>query len=180
MPDRGGVNAAFKQLEKELEEQIRTDMEETRQQLFDAFDASIVDMLRQRGADIERTMSDFERRLWLLARAELPDAVFRNGGLPSFDFEGATWSTIWPEADERGWRFFRLGDGTLADRLVDDARSRDLPETKLVFDYQAYRSDAQPRLSDVERLSGKTGWMKSCSTRPSPPLGREKVSLSQR
>ncbi|WP_027992447.1 SNF2-related protein [Sinorhizobium meliloti] len=150
----------FQKLEAELDEQIKADMAETRQQLFDLFDASIVDMLRQRGGEIERTMSDFERRLWLVARAELPEAIFRNDGLPSFDHQGKTWSTVWPEADQRGWQFFRLGDGTLADRLVQTALERDLSETKLSFSYKAYRDDGQPRLSDLEPYVGKTGWLR--------------------
>jgi superfamily II DNA/RNA helicase len=44
------VREAFEKLEQELEEQIKADMAETRQQLFDVFDASIVNMLRQRSA----------------------------------------------------------------------------------------------------------------------------------
>lgn len=153
------VDAAFKLLETELEDQIKADMAETRQQLFDLFDASIVDMLRQRNAEIETTMSDFERRLWLLARAELPRATFETDGVPRFRYDRKTWTTAWPLADERGWQFFRLGDGTLADRLVEAARSRDLPQTKLVFDYKAYRDDNQPRLSDLEHQEGKSGWL---------------------
>jgi superfamily II DNA or RNA helicase len=150
----------FQKLEAELDEQIKADMAETRQQLFDLFDASIVDMLRQRGGEIERTMSEFERRLWLIARAELPGATFRNDSLPSFDHDGKTWSTVWPEADERGWQFFRLGDETLADRLIQMALERDLPEAKLLFSYKAYREDGQPRLSDLESYSGKSGWLR--------------------
>lgn len=154
------VNEAFQKLESELEEQISKDMAETRQQLFDLFDASVVDMLRQRGSDIERTMSEFEQRLWLVARAELPEATFQNGSIPSFEHQGQTWSTVWPEADERGWQFFRLGDGTLADRLVHTALERPLPETKLSFDYRAYRDDGKPRLSDLESYVGKSGWLR--------------------
>lgn len=165
------VRVAFEKLEAELEEQIKADMAETRQQLFDLFDASVVDVLRRRATDIERTMSDFEQRLWLVARAELPDAKFFSDGIPRFVHETKTWSTVWPEADERGWQFFRLGDGTLADGLVEEARKRHLPEAKLVFDYTAYRSEGLPRLSDLERVSGKAGWLKVSVLRAETALG---------
>ncbi|PWI52073.1 helicase SNF2 [Rhizobium phaseoli] len=165
------VNEEFQKLEAELDEQIKADMAETRQQLFDLFDASIVDMLRQRGGEIERTMSEFERRLWLLARAELPEATFRNNGLPNFDHQGKTWSTVWPEADERGWQFFRLGDDTLADRLVHSALERDLPDAKLSFSYQSYRDDGQPKLSDLEPYLGKTGWLRVSRLRAETAIG---------
>lgn len=165
------VNEAFKKLEAELEEQISQDMAATRQNLFDLFDESIVKMLQQRDTDIRQTMSDFERRLWLVARAELPDATFHGDGIPRFEHDGRTWSTAWPLADEKGWQFFRLGDGTLADSLVETARTRDLPEAKLVFDYKTYRNDGQPRLSDLERFSGKTGWLKVSLLRAETAVG---------
>ncbi|MBD8653657.1 DEAD/DEAH box helicase [Rhizobium sp. CFBP 13726] len=165
------VNEAFQKLEAELEDQIKADMAETRQQLFDLFDASIVDMLRQRGGEIERTMSEFERRLWLLARSELPEATFSNEGIPSFKHAGKTWSTVWPEADHRGWQFFRLGDGTLADGLVRESLSRPLSDAKLHFDYQSYREEGQPKLSDIEAHVGKRGWMRVSLLRAETAMG---------
>ncbi len=165
------THAEFEKMAAELDGQIKADMAETRQQLFDSFDASIVEMLVQRGKDITRTMSEFERRLWLLARAELPDAIFHRDGASRFEHDGKTWSTAWPLADEQGWQFFRLGDETLADRLVSEARSRDLPEARLAFDYKAYRKDGQPRLSDLERLSGKAGWLRVFLLRAETALG---------
>lgn len=165
------VQEAFEKLEQQLEDQIEADMAETRQQLFDVFDASVVNVLRQRGTDIERSMSDFERRLWLVARAELSRAKFSTDDIPRFIYDRKTWSTAWSEAAERGWQFYRTGDGTLADRLIEDARARDLPEARLVFDYKAYREDGQPRLVDVERVSGKAGWLKLSLFRAETALG---------
>ncbi|WP_298962958.1 SNF2-related protein [uncultured Roseibium sp.] len=173
------VNEAFQRLEVELEDQIKADMAETRQQLFDLFDASIVDMLRQRGGEIERTMSEFERRLWLLARAELPGSTFRNDDIPSFDHGGKTWSTVWPEADQRGWQFFRLGDGTLADELVRETMARSLPDAKLTFNYQGYRDEGQPRLSDLEAYLGKAGWLRVSLLKAETAMGsRDSVVLA--
>lgn len=165
------IEAAFTKLETELEDKIKADMAATHQQVFDNFDKSIVKMLKQRDADIRHSMSDFERRLWLVARAELPDAVFNNGDIPHFMHDGKTWSTAWPLADDKGWQFFRLGDGTLADRLIDDARTRELQQARLVFDYKAYRTDGQPHLSDVARLAGKAGWMRISLRRAETALG---------
>ncbi|TPI58238.1 DEAD/DEAH box helicase [Mesorhizobium sp. B3-1-7] len=173
------IDAAFKKLETELEDQIKADMTETRQQLFDNFDKSISDMLKQRDADIRHGMSEFERRLWLVARAELPEATFHSEDIPHFEHDGRIWSTAWPLADEKGWQFFRLGDDTLADRLVETARARDLQETKLVFDYKAYRADGQPRLSDLERVAGKAGWLKVSLLRAETALGsRESIVVA--
>ncbi|WP_414473568.1 SNF2-related protein [Microvirga sp. M2] len=154
------VEAAFQALEAELEDNIKADMQETRQALFDVFDAKIVDMLRQRGDEIARTMTEFDRRLILLAKAELPGAKFHTNDGPRFDFEGMTWTTEWPLADENSWQFFRLGDGTMAEKLVRDAIGRNLPLAVLRFDYSAYRDGGSARLSDVEEFIATSGWLK--------------------
>ena len=41
-----------------------------------------------------------------------------------FDYRGETYTTEWPLADEKGWKFFRLFEGTLAKSLVATAKER--------------------------------------------------------
>jgi hypothetical protein len=101
-------------------------------------------------------IGDFKRALLGLARAELPDARFHDDHAQRFDYGGETWSTEWPEADERGWRFFRLADGGLADQLIAQAKDRPLDPASLEFDYAAYPGN----LSDVAELRGQSGWMR--------------------
>ena len=54
----------------------------------------------------------------------------------------------WPLAEENGWQFFRLSDGNLAQDLVDEAKSRELP--KEPHTYQFSLSGYPMRLADVE------------------------------
>ena len=153
------IEAEFKQLEDELQAQIDADMREARQKLFDYLDRDVVARLRQRGKEIDVTLSAFEQRLLTVARAELPDARFHAPTGPRFDYDGRTWTTEWPLADEKGWQFFRLAEGTLAERIVNEARARNAETTTMTFDYAAYRSAGWPRLANVERLSGRSGWL---------------------
>ena len=153
------IEAEFKQLEEELEAQIATDMREARKKLFDYLDRDVVARLRQRGTEIEVTLNAFEQRLLTVTRAELPDAHFHVPTGPRFDYDGRTWTTEWPLADERGWQFFRLAEGTLAEKIVAAARTRKLQPATLAFDYEAYRRAGWPRLGKVERLTGRSGWL---------------------
>ena len=75
-----------------------------------------------------------------------------------FDFAGDTYTTEWPLADERGWKFFRLSEGTLAPKVVAEARARSFQGlAALRFDVSAYEGG---RLADVELLRGARGWLR--------------------
>ena len=130
------IEAEFKRLEEELQAQIDADMREARQKLFDFLDRDVVARLRQRGNEIEVTLNAFEQRLLTVARAELPDARFHAPTGPRFDYDGRTWTTEWPLADETRLAVLpaRRGDARRADRRMT-ARARQVPPTAITFDY---------------------------------------------
>lgn len=155
------VDAAFDGLQEELAPYIAEDMAKARQKLLDHMDQEIVAKLKTRKGDIEHTLDAFRQRLLTLARAELPDAHFHSddyGEVASqrFDYEGRTFTTEWPIADEKLWQFFRLTDGNLASQLVEQAKGRKLLTAGLTFDLNAYPM----QLADVRRLAGQSGWLK--------------------
>ncbi|CAA2155756.1 RNA polymerase-associated protein RapA [Methylobacterium brachiatum] len=162
------IEAAFAELETALDARIEADMAEARRKLFDHMDQGVVARLKARNEDIVALLSDFERGLLTVARAELPDARFHdeasNQGLSRrFEYDGETWTTEWPLADDRGWRFFRLGDGNLATALVEQAAARDLAVGHVVFDAERLRAAGLPGFADVDRLKGQGGWLRvSC------------------
>lgn len=166
------VKLAFDQLQEEMEDKIKADMLDARTKLMENMDQDVVSKLKTRKGTIEATMNEFERRLALIARAELPDAQFHGSDSPRFDYQGKTYTTEWPLADEKGWQFFRLADGNLAQQVVDKAKARTL-DTKLIrFDHSAY----QNQLMDVAALVGKNGWMKvSKITVSTPQSDREEL-----
>ncbi len=166
------VQRAFDQLQEEMEDTIKADMLDARTKLMENMDQDVVSKLKTRKGTIETTMNEFERRLALIARSELPEATFHGSDSPRFDYQGKTYTTEWPLADENGWQFFRLADGNLAQDVVDQAKARDL-ETKLIrFDHSAYPN----QLMDVAALVGKSGWMKvSKITVSTPQSDREEL-----
>jgi superfamily II DNA/RNA helicase len=112
------INAKFDQLQAELQAQIDGQVLDTRKRLLENMDEQVVRQLKTRNGEIRRNLSNFDRSLLSVARAELPDARFHEDDERRFDWQGNTYTTEWPLADERGWKFFRLMEGTLAPQLI--------------------------------------------------------------
>lgn len=175
--DEAQINAAFDQLQDELQAQINEQVIDTRRRLLENMDERVIDRLKARDKEIGQRLSDFERQLLFVARAELPDARFHPNDQRRFDYRGETYTTEWPLADEKNWKFFRLLEGTLATSLVAGAKERhfDAPSC-LRFDIAAYSGG---RLADVETLRGKGGWARVGKLRiETPKVTREHLVLS--
>ena len=171
------INAAFDTLQDELQAKINEQVLDARKRLLETMDEKVIDRLKTRGAEIEKRLSDVERQLLYMARGELPDARFHTDDERRFDYRGETYTTEWPLADEKGWKFFRLLEGTLATTLVAKAKERrfDAPSC-LRFDLAAYPGG---RLTDVEALRGKTGWARIAKLKiVTPAITREHLILS--
>jgi hypothetical protein len=119
-------------------------------------DDKVIERLLGRKDAVNSAIGDFKRALLGLVRAELPDAQFHTNHVQRFDHAGETWSTEWTEADEKGWRFFRIGDHGLADQLLLQAKDRAIGTAHLQFHYDAYEGN----LSSVRPLIGQSGWMR--------------------
>src|SRR5262249_2766423 len=80
-------------------------------------------------------------------------------------------------ADEKGWKFFRLTEGTLALETVGRAKAREFAAPgSLRFDLGSYTSG---RLTDVEALRGKCGWLRVAKLRVATPAGKPKMKRLQ-
>ena len=171
------IDAAFDALQEELQAQISEQMLDARSRLLEKVDEQVIDRLKGRKDAIDRRLSDFDRQLLYVARAELPDARFHTDDTRRFDYRGETYTTEWPLADERGWKFFRLQEGTLATEVVRNAKERQFDASShLRFDLAAYPGG---RLTDVEDLRGKTGWARVAKLHiKTPAVTREHLVVS--
>jgi hypothetical protein len=171
------IDAAFDLLQEELQAQISEQILDARERLLERVDEQVIDRLKMRKDAIDRRLSDFDRQLLYVARAELPEARFHADDERRFDYRGDTYTTEWPLADERGWKFFRLQEGTLATDLISRAKDRrfDAPSC-LRFDLAAYPGG---RLADVEDLRGKSGWARIAKLHiKTPAVTREQIVIS--
>ncbi len=151
------INTAFDQLQSDLQAQISEQVLDARKRLLENVDEKVTRQLKSRDGEIRKHLSDFDRGLLRIARAELPEAQFHLDDERRFNFQGHTYTTEWPLADERGWQFFRLTEGTLAQQVIADAKKRRFEGADhLRFDLSAYPG----KLADVEPLRGKTGWLR--------------------
>lgn len=154
--DEAEINRAFDQLQLDLQEKIDAEILDARKRLLENVDERVIQNLKARQNEIQQHISEFDQRLLLLARAELPEARFHADHRRRFDYRGITYTTEWPLADERGWQFFRLQEGSLAIDLVERAKARRHEQpANLRFVLSAY---AGGKLADVERLRGFSGW----------------------
>jgi superfamily II DNA or RNA helicase len=151
------INAAFDRLQTELVVEIDEAKKSARDQILAAMDDKVVERLKMQETSLHRSLDEFKRALLLLARAELPDARFHDDHAERFDWQGDTYTTEWPLADDRGWNFFRLADGRLADQLVVQAMARNLRSASVTFDYGAYDGN----LGDIAARIGASGWMQA-------------------
>ena len=150
------INEAFDALQAEFSVEIDEAKTEARNKLLAEMDDKVIARLKFRQGAVSSSLDEFKRTLLTLARAELPEARFHADHVERFDYDGETYSTEWPEADERGWRFFRLADEGLADEIIVRAISRDLEAAEVALDYDAYDG----KLADVAPYRGKSGWLK--------------------
>ena len=170
------VNAAFDKLQEDLQAQISQQVLDARNRLLESVDEKVVRQLKTRDVEIRQSLSEFERLLLLIARAELPEARFHADDERRFDYQGQTYTTEWPLADDRGWQFFRLTEGTLAPRIIEASKARTFDGVgHLRFDLADYPG----RLGDVELLRGTSGWARVAKLRlVTPAITREHVVVS--
>jgi hypothetical protein len=149
---------------------------DARNRLLESVDEQVVRQLKTRDGEIRQSLSEFDLSLLLIAKAELPDAIFHADDKRRFDYQGQTFTTEWPLADDRGWQFFRLTEGTLAPQLIEGAKARAYNAAgHLRFDLTAYPG----RMGDVELLKGTTGWARVAKLRlVTPALTREHLVIS--
>jgi superfamily II DNA or RNA helicase len=171
------IDAAFDQLQDELQAQINEQVLDARKRLLETVDERVVFRLKTRGTEIDRRLSDFEQQLLLVARAELPDARFHDDDERRFDYRGDTYTTEWPLADEKGWKFFRMFEGTLATDVVARAKARAFDDPSVLrFFLDAYGGG---RLADVEPLRAKAGWARVSKLRiATPAVTREHLVIA--
>jgi superfamily II DNA or RNA helicase len=151
------VEQDFAALEQRLEPSIDASVQDARKRLLDRVDEDVVRQLKTRKGALDTVLSAYDQQLLTLARAELPDARFHPDAPRRFDWRGQTWTTEWPLADQRGWGFFRMGEGQLAREIADRAKARALPAGHIRFHLDQY---ANGQISALNALRGRAGWLR--------------------
>lgn len=158
------IKASFEQLQLDLSSEINEAMVKTRQILLDHFDEEVQDKLRVRAEDSRNTRSRFERMLMDLTRAELNDyAAFDDdgfnllrppAGIGRNDLAGIELGRYELPRRSGESHLYRINH-PLAQWATQQAKSRTLDGSRLVFNYDAYGS----QISTLKAYRGKAGWL---------------------
>lgn len=165
----------FDDLIARIQDSITADIEAARAKVLENMDSDVVAKLHRREKALAEIVPEFEQRLLMVAKAELPDAIFATHDSTCFEHEGRKWTTRWGVADERDWQFFRVNEG-LGEEVITNAKAR-APEG-MVEAVQFFPDDYPyaGRLSGVPELSGKAGWLRAFKAiMPTPGAVREEI-----
>jgi superfamily II DNA or RNA helicase len=162
------IDAAFAELQAELETQITERMTDTRRALLENFDEEVHQRLRTSYEDSKSYLSNLERSLWELTKFELTVNGNDNANFDEelCEFDLLQTPTGLKEAPIGLYRFvtrkqetdgahpYRLGD-QLAEQLIAKAKERTLSSAEIVFDY----TNHQGKIGLLDSLIGQSGWM---------------------
>ena len=162
------IAAAFDELQTQLEEQIRSRMEDTRRALLENFDEDVHARLKLRLADAREQLDRVGRRFWDLTTAILADkAEFDEPNLafdllapPTRDLRPGRYHLISrnsaadPAKNEHGYFLYRLSH-PLGEHVIESAKAADTPVAELRFDVTNHPT----RVAIVEALKGRRGWL---------------------
>lgn len=155
------IQVSFDQLQKDLDAEINEEMQSARQKLLENFDEEVHEKLRMSLQESKEYLGKYEFLLWQLTKYFLqPFARFDNSE-NSFTLVQNPFPEehIHPGPYRLGKNIedantYRVGH-PLAQRIISACKERELPSRAITFLY----GDTQRKISIIEPLLGKSGWM---------------------
>ncbi len=168
------IDAAFHALQAEMDEQIRTRMDDTRRTLFEHFDEDVHQRLRLRLDDAKSQLDRFGRRFWLLTRFMLGETARFDDDALTFDLERPPSPEVargryhlisksHPRSgladdeeggEERSQFLYRLSH-PLGEHVISSAKAMATPSARIVFDVSHHPA----HIHAVEALRGQSGFL---------------------
>jgi len=167
------INAAFDQLQSELEEKIAASIKDARTKLLENFDEEVQQKLRLRRAETKTSMSRYGEWLWRLTCQELAECAAFDPPTHCFNLQRVPDGLQLPALPLGKYRLvmaaerkdsaqpaddehqYRAGH-PLAAAVVSRAKGRTLPISEVTFDYSQFEG----KIGLIEDLIGKTGWLR--------------------
>ena len=164
------IDAAFRALQQEMDQQIQSRLSETRRQLFENFDEDVHRRLRLRLSDAQAQLDRIGQRFWALTRHQLADRARFDDAALAFDLERPPGPGIskgryhmisreharaGDAGGETGGEFLYRLSHPLGGRVVAAAKEVATPVAEVEFDITNHPS----RIAVVEALLGKRGYL---------------------
>lgn len=163
------IEAAFRQLQKELDEQIQNRIEQTRQTLLEHFDEDVHARLRLQLEDAQAQLDRVGQRFWQITEHILDGRAQFDEASLAFDMRQPPTADIRPgryhlisktrsgeqgETPDYGYYLYRLSH-PLGEHVIETAKDQPAPPVHLRFNITAHPG----RIALVEALKGKSGWL---------------------
>ncbi|WP_019022975.1 SNF2-related protein [Thioalkalivibrio sp. ALE23] len=163
------IEAAFRQLQEELDEQIKGRIEETRQALLEHFDEDVHARLRLRLEDAQAQLDRIGQRFWQVTEHVLDGRARFDEASLAFDLHDPPKADIRPgsyhlisktrsgekgEMPDYGYYLYRLSH-PLGEHVIESAKQQPTPTAHLRFNITTHPG----RIALVEALKGKSGWL---------------------
>ncbi|MFO0916093.1 MAG: SNF2-related protein [Pirellulales bacterium] len=157
------IDAAFKQLQTEMEESIKVRMDDTRKVLLEQFDEDVHGRLKMRLSDARNNLDRIGRLYWTLTRFILAGhAAFDDNALtfdlerpPKTDFKPGRYHLISKSQPNVPGEFLYRLSHPLGEWVIDAGKNCPAPVAGVTFDVSHY----PVKLSMVETLKGQSGWL---------------------
>lgn len=155
------IESAFNRLQTELEQQISSAMQQTRQKLLENFDEEVHEKLRINLQESREYLSRYEQLLWDISRfylngsatfaADEHSFTLNRNPFPEHNIPPGPYR-IGKHVDDA--HVYRIGH-PLAELIIRQCRAFALPPREVAFDYTG-----TPKIITIlQPLTGKTGWL---------------------
>ena len=158
------IKQAFDQLQSELDEQIQAKMQDTRSKILEHFDEDVHERLKLNKSGAIEYLDRISRMYWQLTKFMLSDNAEFHDEDHSFKLLKPPVPKVRPghyklisksEEDFSGEFLYRLGH-PLGEFVQEQAKQLECPTATVTFDI----SNHPARITVVEQLKGKSGWLK--------------------
>jgi len=157
------IDGAFKQLQLELDDTIKTKMDDTRKLLIENFDEDVHSRLKVQLDNAKTNLDRIGRLFWSLSKYILEDAATFDDKSLSFNLiappipntRSGTYQLISKTQENVTGDFLYRLSHPLGEWAIDSAKRCDTPIAEVSFDISNY----PVKLSVVEGLNGKAGWL---------------------
>ena len=160
------IKKAFAKLQKELEESIQAKLKDTRKALLEHFDEDVHERLSGSLVGTQEKLDRIGKQFWAVTRYVLnEDATFHDASL-SFDLHKqlikearvGTYHLVTKGKEVLNSEFLYRLAHPLGEHVVQHGKNLSCPISKVQFDI----SNNPTKISVIESLKGKSGWLTLC------------------
>ena len=157
------IEEAFKQLQAELDETITTRIDDTRQKLLEHFDEDVHARLKVNLEGANQQLDKVSKLFWLLTQFILSDKASFDQQSLTFNLQASPVNSVRPglyyliskrQENVPGEFLYRLSH-PLGEYVIESGKGTETNTANVTFDI----SNHPTRISMVEALKGKSGWL---------------------